>query len=209
MGFRCYATKAVHLEVANDLTTDAFLACLKLFFARCGVAHLMNSDNATNFVGTNNELKKLPKELDCIIKDNQIQQYLSSKEITWRFIPPRAPHFGGLWKVAVKLFKSHFVRIVENTLLTYEKLHNYVVEIEAILNSRPLTLLSSDPNDLLPLSPGDFLIGSSMTSIPQDDLRQVPARRFNCWKLAQQVRHHFWDRWHKEYLNEMISRSKW
>ena len=93
--------------------------------------------------------------------------------------------------------------------MTYEQLHTYVVEIEAILNSRPLTPVSSDPNDLLPLNPGHFIIGSSMTSIPQDNLCQVPAHRLNCWELAQQMRRHFWDRWHKEYLNEMISRSKW
>ena len=75
--------KGSHLELANDLTTDAFLACLKRFFAHRSVAHSMHSDNATNFVGTNNELKKnLSKELDCMIKDNQVQQYLSSKEIT-------------------------------------------------------------------------------------------------------------------------------
>ncbi|XP_033222718.1 uncharacterized protein LOC117176574 [Belonocnema kinseyi] len=169
----------------------------------------MNSDNAKNFVGANNELKKLSKQLTEMIKSNKVQEFLSSKEINWRFIPSRAPHFGGLWKAGVKSFKHHFVRIAENTLLTYEQLHTYVVEIEAILNSRPLTPLSSDPNDILPLTPAHFLIGSSLTALPEEDLRLVPEYRLNCWDLAQQKRQHFWNRWQKEYLNEMIARSKW
>lgn len=88
-------------------------------------------------------------------------------------------------------------------------MHTYVVEIEAILNSRPLTPLSSDPNDFNPLSPAHFLIGGSMTSIPQEDLCSIPVGRLNCWQTIQQMRHHFWKRWHREYLHEMISRSKW
>ncbi|XP_033229007.1 uncharacterized protein LOC117180627 [Belonocnema kinseyi] len=117
--FVCFATKAVHLELASDLSSEAFLACLKRFFSR------------------------------------------------------RAPHFGGLWEAAVKSFKKHFTRITGNALLTFEQLHTYVVEMKAILNSRPLTPLSSDPDDLLPLTPGDFLIGTSLMSFPQKDLRNV------------------------------------
>lgn len=207
--FVCFATKAVHLELASDLTTEAFISCLKRFFSRRGLAQSMNSDNATNFVGTNNELKSLMKHLTSTIKSKDVENYLLKQAVTWRFIPPRAPHFGGLWEAAVKSFKHHFTRIAGNTLLTYEQLHTYVVEIEAILSSRPLIPLSSDPNDLLPLTSAHFLIGSSMTSLPQEDLRQVPAHRLNCWQLAQQMRQHFWTRWSKEYLNELISRSKW
>ncbi|XP_033228948.1 uncharacterized protein LOC117180562 [Belonocnema kinseyi] len=207
--FVCFATKDVHLELASDLTTDAFLACLKRFFARRGIAQSMNSDNAKNFVGANNDLKKVSKQLTEMIESNKDQEFLSSKEINWRFIPPRAPHFGGLWEAGVKSFKYHFVRIAGNTLLTYEQLHTYVIEIEAILNSRPLTPLSSDPNDILPLTPAHFLIGSSLTALPQEDLRLVPEYRLNCRDLVQQKRQHFWNRWQKEYLNEMIARSKW
>lgn len=122
---------------------------------------------------------------------------------------PKAPHFGDLWEAAVKSFKKHFLKVAGSTLLTYEQLHTYVVEIEAYLNSRPLIPLSTDPNDLLPLTPGHFLIGTSLTSFPQADLRSVSVNHLKCWEHAQQMRHHFWDQWHKEYLNEQISRSKW
>lgn len=192
--FVCLATKAVHLGLASDMTTDAFLASLKRFFARRGIASSMHSDNGNNFVGASREIKEFYKQIKSLESSESIQQYLLKKEVDWQFIPPRAPHFGGLWEAEVKAFKHHFVRIVGKSLLTYEQLHTYVVEIEAILNSRPLTPLSSDPNDLLSLTPGHFLISSSLTSLPQADHRNVPANRLNCWQLAQQMRHHFWDR---------------
>ncbi|XP_043480294.1 uncharacterized protein LOC122509993 [Leptopilina heterotoma] len=207
--FVCFATKAVHLELASDLTTEAFLACLKRFFARRGISQSIHSDNATNFVGTNNEIKELFKTINTVIIDERTKEYLSNKSVSWHFIPPRAPHFGGLWEAAVKSFKFHFVRVTENSLLTYEQLHTYVTEIESILNSRPLTPLLTDPNDLNLLTPAHFLLGGSLTSLPQEDLRNIPEHRLNCWQLAQKMRHHFWDRWHKEYLNELICRSKW
>lgn len=207
--FVCFATKAIHLELANDLSTEAFIACLKRFFARRGMSESISSDNATNFVGANNELKAMFQQIDSTIKNDLVQNFSSSKGIKWHFNPPRAPHFGGLWEAAVKSFKTHFTRIASSSLLSYEQLHTYVVEIEAILNSRPLTALSSDPNDLNPLSPGHFFIGSQMTSMPQEDLRDLPINRLSCWQTIQQMRHLFWDRWHREYLNELISRSKW
>ena len=144
-----------------------------------------------------------------MIENDRVQTYLSNKAVNWQFIPPRAPHFGGLWEAAVKSYKHHFTQIAGSSLLAYEQLHTYVVEFEAILNPRPLTPLSTDPNDLLPLTPGHFLTGSSLTSLPQDDLGQIPACRLNCWQSAQQMLQHFWERWHKEYINEMISRTMW
>ena len=116
---------------------------------------------------------------------------------------------GGLWEASVKSFKHHLLRTVGKTLLTHEQLETYVIEIEAILNSRPLTPLSSDPNDLIPLTPGHFLIGSPLTSFPQRDLRDIPVGRLSSWEHAQQLRQHFWSRWQKEYLHQMICRSKW
>lgn len=129
--------------------------------------------------------------------------------MSWHFIIPRAPHQGGLWEAAVKSFKTHFTRVSGNTILTYEQLNTYVSEIEAILNSRPLSTILSDQNDCLPLTLGHFLIVSSLTTFRQDDLRQVQTNRLSCWQHAQQMKQHFWDRWHREYLNEMICRNKW
>ena len=178
--FDCLATKAVHLELASDLTTEAFIACLSRFFSRRGLSSSISSDNATNFIGANNELKDFYKQIESVEHNKTVENYLTKKGITWHFMPLRAPHFGGLWEASVKSFKLHFTRVTGNSLLTYEQLHTYVTEIEAILNSRALTPLSPDPNDFLPLTPGHFLIGKSMTSFPSRDLRTIPANRLNC-----------------------------
>ena len=128
--------------------------------------------------------------------------------ITWHFIPPGAPHFGGLWEAAVKSFKHHFLRTVGDTLLTYEQLETCVIEIEAILNSRPISPMSTDPNDLRPLTPGHILIGGPLTSFPQINFSDTPSNRLSAWEHVQKMRAHFWNSWHKEYLNQLIVRSK-
>ncbi|XP_043485408.1 uncharacterized protein LOC122513207 [Polistes fuscatus] len=195
--FVCFSTKAVHLELVNDLTTEAFLAALRRFMARRGKYSDIYSDNATNFVGAANELEA------------RVLRSLVNEGIKWHFIQPRSPHFGGLWEAAVKSFKYHLVRIIGETLLSYEALLTYVLELEAILNSRPITPLSNDPNNLHALTPGHFLIGNSFTSLPEDEYRDIPSGRLSQWQHVQQMRQYFWNQWNKEYLNEQTVRKKW
>ena len=129
--------------------------------------------------------------------------------IEWHFIPPRSPQFGGLWEAAVKSFKFHLNRVIGKIILSYEALHTLTVEIEMILNSRPLTPLSSHLNDLQFLSPGNFLIGDSMTNLPEFDYSKIPVGRLSSWQHAQQIKQHFWKRWQKEYLHTLNTRTKW
>ncbi|XP_076638833.1 uncharacterized protein LOC143350692 [Colletes latitarsis] len=206
--FVCFSTKAVHIELVSDLTSDAFLAALKRFFARRGKCTDIYSDNATTFTGADRELKAIHKTLN-VETNNNIHKYLANNGINWHFIPPRAPHFGGLWEAAVKSCKRHLIRLIGNNLFTFEELSTCLIEIEAILNSRPLTPLSSDPNDLTPLTPGHFLIGDSITSTSVCDLTSLKAGRLSSWQQVQQIRQHFWKRWYKEYLNELTVRKKW
>ncbi|XP_076165212.1 uncharacterized protein LOC143145582 [Ptiloglossa arizonensis] len=191
--FVCFATKAVHLELVGDLTTSAFLAALKRFFARRGRSSDIYSDNAKNFVGANRELRDVHESFKTSIADRCTQHYALSHNVVWYFIPPRAPNFGRLWEAAVKAVKRHLIRVYGRTLLTYEAMITYLAEVEAILNSRSLIPLSSDPNDLTALTPGHFLI----------------ATRLTLWQHVQQMREHFWARWHKDYLHELTVRRKW
>ncbi|XP_063994337.1 uncharacterized protein LOC135171637 [Diachasmimorpha longicaudata] len=207
--FTCLAVKAVHLEVVSDLTTEAFLAALRRFIARRGCCRNIYSDNGTNFVGASNELKEIYELLKSVDLQQQAQSLLTNKRIQWHFIPPQSPHFGGLWEAAVKSFKHHLYRIVTNELLTIEEFNTLVIEIEAVLNSRPLTPMSSDPNDLLVLTPGHFLIGESLTCPREYDFTDASSNRLSSWQHIQKLKQHFWARWHREYISGLNSRSKW
>ena len=93
-------------------------------------------------------------------------------------------------------------------LFTYEELYTYTAEIEAILNSCPITPISSDTNDLNALSPAHFLIGDSLTSLPDQDVTEIKINRMSAWQGIQFVKQHFWKRWSKEYLHELNTRGK-
>ncbi|XP_076392692.1 uncharacterized protein LOC105661897 [Megachile rotundata] len=207
--FVCFVTKAAHLELVSDLTSEAFIASLKRFFARRGKSRHIYSDNATNFAGAKNELYEIQKFLSSTSENEKIINHLESEGISWHFSPPRSPHFGGLWEALVKSFKHHLIRTVGNQLFTYEQLNTYIIEIEAILNSRPLTPISSDPNDTIALTPAHFLIGDSLMSVPEVDFQLIPSNRLSVWQHIQKVKQHFWTRWHKEYINQLNTRSKW
>ncbi|GBM87286.1 hypothetical protein AVEN_22008-1, partial [Araneus ventricosus] len=139
--FICFVTKCVHLELVTELTSEAFVATLKRFFSRRGKCSKLFSDNATNFVGSNEELRKL----HSMVKnpDGVLSGYLSSEGIDWKFLPPRAPNFGGLWEAGMKSFKHHLKRVVGNSKLTFEEFLTVTTQIEGILNSRPLVPLTT------------------------------------------------------------------
>ncbi|XP_053691521.1 uncharacterized protein LOC128740037 [Sabethes cyaneus] len=145
--FVCLSTKAVHLELVSDLTTDAFIAALHRFVSRRGIPSEMHSDNATNFHGAKNELHRLYELFRQESEVDRIVQFCQTKEITWHFIPPDAPEFGGLWEAAVKSTKMHLKRVIGNAVLPFEEFTTTLCEIEAILNSRPLFAISNDPAD--------------------------------------------------------------
>jgi len=206
--FVCMAVKAVHLEVVSDMTTDAFLNAFKRFISRRGRPTNMYSDNGTNFVGANRELENCRK-LFAEEQRREIIDCTISEGIKWNFIPARAPHFGGLWEAAVKSFKNHFYKTTVDAAMTFEEASTLVSQIEAILNSRPLTGLSEDPNDLNFLSPGHFLIGETLTSYPELDLADVRVNRLSRWQMLERMRQHFWKRWSSEYLLTLQRRNKW
>jgi len=199
--------KAIHLEIVSDLTTDAFLNAFKRFISRRGKPINVYSDNATNFVGANKELEKLRELFSQEQERRSIMNYASSEGITWHFIPARAPHFGGLWESAVKSIKTHFYKTAAEASMTFEEASTLTSEIEAILNSRPLTALSNDPNDLSYLSPGHFLIGSTLTSYPEVDLIKTKINQLSRWQLVEKIRQDFWKRWSTEYLLNLQQRN--
>ncbi|XP_015121728.1 uncharacterized protein LOC107044383 [Diachasma alloeum] len=207
--FVCFSTKAVHIELVSDLTTEEFLATLSRFLSRHPSCKALHSDNATTFTGAYKELKELYNFIQDEQHEDSIRRNLIKKGIEWHFIPPISPHCGGLWEAAVKSCKHHMKRVIGNELLTYQQLNTLCVKIEGILNSRPLTPLSSDPNDFSALTPAHFLHGESTTDLPAPNWSHTPTNRLSQWQHLEQIKQHFWARWHKEYLSELNVRHKW
>ncbi|XP_076247809.1 uncharacterized protein LOC143187481 [Calliopsis andreniformis] len=188
------------------MTTEAFIAAFKRFIARKGICRIIYLDNGTNFVSANNELNDIYQTMQ---RGGRMQHFLADKEISWHFIPAFSPNFGGLWEAAVKSFKHHMKRLVGEELFTFEQFNTFAIEIEAILNSRLLTPLSSDPNDPSALTPAHFLIGTSITSMSKTDFSTTPCNRLSNWQHIQKVKQDFWTRWHKEYIHQLNVRKKW
>ena len=202
--FTYLTTRAVHLEIAGDLSTDALILALRRFISRRGKANLIRSDNGTNFVGASKELKQAIKNID----QNTVNKHLVAKGIKWKFNPPVSPWMGGIWESLVKSVKRSLKVIIRNKLFTEECLSTFLCEVESILNQRPLTPISDDVNDLKALTPSHFIIGSYENTVPGVFHKQeIDYRRK--WRSVQAAVDVFWIRWKKEYLPSLNLRKRW
>ncbi|XP_076660284.1 uncharacterized protein LOC143363604 [Halictus rubicundus] len=155
--FVCMATKAIHLELVVDYSTPAFLNAYLRFCSRRGLSEAVYSDNGTTFVGGDRELSTAYRSA---LRNPEFQNKTAGDGTAWHFIPPSAPHFGGLWEAGVKSVKYHLRRVLDDRTLTFEEFSTLLCAIEACLNSRPLSALSDTLDDYEPLTPGHFLVGS-------------------------------------------------
>lgn len=198
--FKCMCTGATHLDVTPDLSLKAFIAVLDRFVSRRGLSSQLFSDNATCFEGSNNDLKRIIQEIDP-----EIKIYCEANSIKWNFTAPRSPSAGGIYESGIKLRKRHLNRIIERSY-TFEQFSTILCKIEEILNSRPLTPLSEDPEDLRILTPGHFLIGRQLVSIRQRKFIAVNSNRLLLWDKLQQTQQQFWRLWYQDYLNQLQKR---
>lgn len=199
--FVCFSSKALHLEVVSELSTNAFISCLRRFISRRGKPRIIYCDNGRNYVGANNELGRMLKAAN-----EPVTEFGASEGIEFKFSPAYAPNFGGIWEAGVKAAKFHLKRIAGNSNLTFEEISTLFTQIEAILNSRPLTPMSSDPSDFNPLTPGHFLIGRPLTSLASPSVEKLSINRY---QHLERLRQHFWKRWSQEFLSELQQRVKW
>ena len=203
--FICTTTKAIHLEAVSELSTAAFLAALRRFISRRGCPAKITTDNGSNFKGASTHLKNLLQ----LCRSQEVQDFSSTKGIDWSFIPPYTPHFGGLWESGIKSTKQLLTKTCNTALLNFEEFCTLLTQIEACLNSRPLTELSSDPSDLNAITPAHFLIGGQINQFPEPSQPTKVTSLSERWSLIQRLRKHFWDRWNTEYLHQLQPRSKW
>ncbi|XP_059350125.1 uncharacterized protein LOC130704359 [Daphnia carinata] len=162
--FTCFTTRAVHLEVANGLRMEEFSLCFSRFVSLRGKPKVVYSDNGTNFVAAEYELRQALEEL--VPEHQELQTVMACHEIDWHFSPPHGPHFGGVWERIVQSCKRAMKTSIGNCLVTDRLLRTVIAEVEALLNARPLTHLSMDPEDPDPLTPNHFLYGGALPYLP-------------------------------------------
>ena len=202
--FTCLTTRGVHLELATDMTTDAFILALRRFIARRGHVKILRSDNGSNFIGAE---KKLKHALTCI-DQNKVAQTLSKQHIQWKFNPPVSPWMGGVWEALVKTVKRALRTITRERLFTEDALTTFLCEVESIVNQRPLTPSSNSIDDFEALTPYHFLLGSPSSNPSPGDFNDSQINLRTKWKAVQAATNMFWRRWTKEYLPTLVSRKK-
>jgi hypothetical protein len=204
--FTCLVTRAIHPEMAYALDTTSFLNAFSRFVSRRGTPSYILSDNGTNFVAGNKELKELVQQLN---QERIVRESSGVGEIQWEFNPPASPHFGGVFEIMIKCAKKVIRGVLGNAEVTDEELLTVICGAESLLNSRPITYVSSDCNDLYPLTPNHFMHGQAGGKFAVEATQEENYNPRKRWHRIQQLIGQVWKRWRKELLPSLNNRKKW
>lgn len=161
--FTCASTHAVHLELTCDLGVNSFLQAFRWFSSRRRLPSTLISDYAKMF-------KSSSKEIEKLIKSQEVQRYLSNNRVTWRFIVEKAPWWGGFWERLVQSMKRSIKKTMGRTSLDYDELNTLVVEVQSLINSQPLTYIYDDEESIShPLTPSRLISGHKISVMPNDE----------------------------------------
>ncbi|XP_003724582.2 uncharacterized protein LOC100890015 [Strongylocentrotus purpuratus] len=207
--FTCMTSRAIHIEVASSLDTSSAIDAIRRFVSRRGSVKTMYSDNGTNLVGACSALKQALQEWS----QEQIMNFCCNRGIQWNFNPPAASHFGGVWERQIRTIRKILHAILHEQYLktaqSDEQLHTLMCEIEAVINSRPLTRASNDPSDLDVITPNHLLQAKMTTSPPPGRFSEKDVYSKKRWRQMQLLADTFWRRWVREYLPTLQQRQKW
>lgn len=206
--FTCLVTRAVYLDLAASLSSGDFLFILRRFIGLYGKPRSLHSDNGTNFVGAERLLRE---EVDALHATGEAHQFMKKEGIDWHFEPACTPHFGGAHEALVRFVKKALYAAleIEKGVLrhpTEDMLRTLLFEVAGLLNSRPLTYASSDPDDLRPLTPNDFLNRPPAANLPVGEFQDALPREN--YRYVQRMTNLFWDLWKGTYLQSLAGRKK-
>ncbi|XP_034536205.1 uncharacterized protein LOC117810467 [Notolabrus celidotus] len=201
--FKCLTTRCVHLDLLASLDADSFLLALRRFIARRGTPSEILSDQGTNFRGAERELSEAFSAMEP-----QLQDRLAQKRIKFKLNPPAAPHFGGVWEREIRSVKQALQVVIGTQALQEEVLLTLLIEVEGILNAKPLGYVSSDVADPDPVTPSMLLMGRRDASLPQVSYAADTLTRRR-WRHCQVMVDHFWARFLRSYLPTLQVRQKW
>ena len=200
--YTCCVTRALHLGLVPDLTANVFLRSFRRFTARRGRTSLVVPDNGRTF-------KPAAWEITRIFNDPGVKQHFAREHMKWTFNLEKAPWWGGVFERLVKSVKRCLKKAISGARHTYEELLAVIIEVEMILNCRPLSYVSSEDYEE-PLTPSHLLCGHRIMSLPdnrsseaEDSDTDVQPQDLD-WRMRHlsNVINHFWKRWRKKYLLE-------
>ncbi|XP_028858353.1 uncharacterized protein LOC114803153 [Denticeps clupeoides] len=206
--FTCFYSRAVHVEMLEDLSTDTFINGLRCFIAIRGSVRQIKCDQGTNFIGAKNELNTAQSGMDA----DRLKTFLAEKQCDFILNTPHASHAGGVWERQIRTVRN----VLNATLaltpgrLTDSSLRTFFYEAAAIVNSRPLTTDNlNDPQSLEPLTP-NHLVTMKTSTAPPPPGRFVKADLYarKRWRQIQYLLEQFWSRWRQEYLQNIMTRQK-
>lgn len=200
--FSDFLTRAVHLELVLNLTTEEVLNAIRLFISRRGMPSSMYSDNQTSFKAADKELKTLLSK----IKWSSISRFATEKGFSWRYTLPHTPHLNGLVERMVKSVKSSLRKVFAQTTLTFRQLSIILAEVESIVNSRPLSPVSED--NPVPITPFQLIYGRKFETLPvQTNSKDLTFDTM--WLKRKNLMNSYWKSFKNEYLLNLSARKKW
>ena len=203
--FTCLKIRAVHIEVVHSLDTDSFINALQRFMSRRGQVKMLQSDNATNFVGAEKELRVAVEGWNT----NRIGNFLRQNSIQWCFNPPAASHMGGVWERQIRSVRRIRSALMKEQVVDDESLCTLFCIVESVINNRPLTTVSDDHRDQDPLTPNHLLLMRPSPELPPGEFVKQDCYVRRRWRQVQYLADIFWKRWVREYIPTLQLRQKW
>lgn len=210
--FTCLSSRAIHLEVSATLETDSFINPLRRFISRRGPVRTIRCDQGSNLVGAKNELQKALSSMD----QTRVRHFLLERNCDWiefQLNVPSASHMGGVWERQIRTARNVLSVLLDQcgSQLNDESLQTLMTEVEAVVNSRPLTVENlTSPDALEPLTPNHLLTGKSRIVLPPPgEFQRADLYLRKRWRRVQHLANEFWVRWKKEFLHTLQLRQKW
>ena len=176
------------LKVDSEITKSSKILQFSTFLDEEGIIR------AKNRIGSNKE---------------GIEEHLPQQGIRWKFNPPAAPHFGGVWERLVRSCKKAMIIVLGNRSVTKDVLSTTMCFVEYILNASPLTPVSSDVNDREALTHNHFLLGNTNVCLPYLPCAEEFVDHRKLFLQTQAYANLIWYRFRKEYLPTLNNRQKW
>ncbi len=207
--FTCLCSRAVHIEMLEDMTTDALINALRCFLAIRGAVRHIRSDQGSNFVGAKNEMERALKDMN----KERVAAYLAERQCDFYMNAPGSSHAGGVWERQIRTVRSVLNSVLAHSAgrLDDASLRMFFYEAMSIVNNRPLTVDSiSDPTSLEPLTPNHLVtMKSSVPLPPPGNFIEEDLYAKKRWRRVQYLSEQFWNRWRKEYLANITLRQRW